>query len=338
MEDRHPARMQNLTELLTSTLLGTPVWGWLVFATIVVVLLVLDLGVLHKDDKPIAPTESLLLSAGYIGIALLFGVGVWLQLGPQAGMNYYTAFLVEKSLSMDNVFVIALVFSVLAIPSHLQHRVLFWGILGVIVMRGLLIGMGAALVSQFSWILYLFGAFLVYTGIKMWALAEVQHDMAGSPLLGWLRRHLRLTDGLRGNRFWVSEPATDGSGVKLHATPLLLALILVELFDLVFAVDSVPATFAITTDPFIVYTSNIFAILGLRALYFALATLIERFRYLKYALALVLVFIGSKIFLVGFIGKFPPALSLGITGGLLAGGVLWSLWKTRGDGGMMPAK
>ena len=329
--------MQTLIELLSSSLLGTPVWAWAACAGIVVVLLVLDLGVLHRHDKPIAPAESLALSAGYIGIALLFGLGVWLQLGPQAGLNYYTAFLVEKSLSMDNVFVIALVFSVLAIPAQLQHRVLFWGILGVIVMRGLLIGLGSALVTQFSWVLYLFGAFLVWTGIKMWRMADVQHDMAGSPLLGWLRRHLRLTDSLRGNRFWVREPAADGTGIKLHATPLLLALLLVELFDLVFAVDSVPATFAITTDPFIVYTSNIFAILGLRALYFALAALVERFRYLKYALALVLVFIGSKIFLVGFIGKFPPLLSLGITAGLLAGGVMWSLWKTRHDRGIMPA-
>lgn len=328
--------MQTLTELFSGTLMGTPVWAWLAFAAIVIVLLVLDLGVLHRNDKPIAPAESLALSAGYIGIALLFGLGVWLQLGPQAGLNYYTAFLVEKSLSMDNVFVIALVFSVLAIPAQLQHRVLFWGILGVIVMRGLLIGLGAALVSQFHWVLYLFGAFLIWTGIKMWRMAAVPHDLSGSPLMGWVRRHLRMTDGLRGNRFWVREPAADGSGIRLHATPLLLALLLVELFDLVFAVDSVPATFAITTDPFIVYTSNIFAILGLRALYFALAALVDRFRYLKYALALVLVFIGSKIFLVGFIGKFPPLLSLAITGGLLAGGVMWSLWKTRRDGGIMP--
>jgi tellurite resistance protein TerC len=149
-----------------------------------------------------------------------------------------------------------------------------------------------------------------------------------------LRKHLRITEGLRGNRFWSREATADGKAIALHATPLLLALLLVELFDLVFAVDSVPATFAITTDPFIVYTSNIFAILGLRALYFALAALVDRFRYLKYALALVLVFIGSKIFLVGFIGKFPPLLSLGITGGLLAGGVIWSLWKTRGERGI----
>ncbi len=329
--------MQNLIELTAGNWLGTPVWAWLVFAGIVIVLLVLDLGLLHKAERPIQPAESLLLSAGYISVALAFGAGVWMQLGPQAGLDYYTAFLVEKSLSMDNVFVIALVFSALAIPAHLQHRVLFWGILGVIVLRGVLIGVGAALVSQFHWVLYVFGAFLLWTGIKMWRLAEQQHDLTHSALMVWLRKHLRLTEGLRGNRFWSREATADGKGVALHATPLFLALLLVELFDLVFAVDSVPATFAITTDPFIVYTSNIFAILGLRALYFALAALVDRFRYLKYALALVLVFIGSKIFLVGFIGKFPPLLSLGITGGLLAGGVIWSLWKTRGDRGIMPS-
>jgi tellurite resistance protein TerC len=323
------AHMQT-TQMLTSTLLGTPIWAWTVFAAIVIVLLVLDLGLLHRTDRPISSAESLVLSAGYITVALLFGVGVWLQLGPQAGIDYYTAFLVEKSLSMDNVFVIAMVFSVLAIPPQLQYRVLFWGILGVIVMRGVLIGLGAALVAQFSWLLYGFGAFLIYTGVQMWRFADHQHDLSGSALLNWLRNHLRLSNGLRGNRFWVREPAADGSGLRLHATPLLLALLLVELFDLVFAVDSVPATFAITTDPFIVYTSNIFAILGLRALYFALAALVERFRYLKYALALVLVFIGTKIFLVSWLGKFPPLLSLSITAGLLAGGVIWSLWKTRG--------
>jgi tellurite resistance protein TerC len=318
-----------IDQMLSAPLLGTPAWAWLTFAAIVIVLLVLDLGLLHRTDRPVATGESLLLSAGYITVAVIFGLGVWLQLGPKAGLEYYTAFLVEKSLSMDNVFVIAMVFGVLAIPPRLQYRVLFWGILGVIVMRGLLIGLGTALVAQFGWLLYGFGAFLIYTGVQMWRYVEHQHNLADSPLLTWLRKHLRLTDGLRGNRFWIREPAADGSGLRLHATPLLLALLLVELFDLVFAVDSVPATFAITTDPFIVYTSNIFAILGLRALYFALAALVERFRYLKYALALVLVFIGSKIFLVSWLGKFPPLLSLGITAALLAGGVIWSLWKTR---------
>jgi tellurite resistance protein TerC len=255
---------------------------------------------------------------------------VWWYMGSQSGMDYYTGFLIEKSLSMDNVFVIALIFTFFAIPRQYQHRVLFWGILGVIVLRAIMIGLGATLVSQFSWVLYLFGAFLIFTGIKMWIIADHVPDIANNPLLRFLKRHMRVTDGLRGNAFWVQEPDPASGKVVRFATPLLLALVLVEFVDLVFAVDSVPAIFAITTDPFIVYTSNIFAILGLRALYFALAAMIHRFKYLKYALALVLVFIGAKIFLVGITGKIPPAISLSVTFGLIAGGVLVSLWKTRG--------
>jgi tellurite resistance protein TerC len=285
--------------------MGKPAWVWLTFVGIVVALLAFDLGVLHKDDKEIGVRESLLLSAGYISVALLFGAWVWWYLGAQSGMDYYTGFMIEKSLSMDNVFVIALIFSFFAIPRQYQHRVLFWGILGVIVLRAIMIGLGATLVSQFSWVLYLFGAFLIFTGIKMWIIADHMPDIANNPLLKFLKRHMRVTDGLRGNAFWVRETDPKTGKLERFATPLFLALVLVEFVDLIFAVDSVPAIFAITTDPFIVYTSNIFAILGLRALYFALAAMIHRFKYLKYALALVLVFIGSKIFLVGIIGKIP---------------------------------
>ncbi|PXW98219.1 tellurite resistance protein TerC [Sphaerotilus hippei] len=329
--------MEFLLAVLTADFLGKPAWVWLTFIGIVVALLAFDLGVLHRDDHEIGVRESLLLSAGYISAALLFGAWVWWYLGAQSGMDYYTGFMIEKSLSMDNVFVIALVFSFFAIPRRHQHRVLFWGILGVIVLRALMIGLGAALVSQFSWLLYLFGAFLVVTGIKMWVLADHVPDIANNPLLKFLKRHVRVTDSLRGKAFWVREidPATGRT--ERFATPLLLALMLVEFVDLIFAVDSVPAIFAITTDPFIVYTSNIFAILGLRALYFALAAMIHRFKYLKYALALVLVFIGSKIFLVGIIGKIPAGISLGVTFSLIAGGVLVSLWKTRGQGAVEPA-
>jgi tellurite resistance protein TerC len=209
--------------------------------------------------------------------------------------------------------------------------VLFWGILGVIVLRALMIGLGAALVQKFAWILYVFGGFLVITGVKMWLAADEEPDIAHNPLLKFLRRRMRVTDGLRGNAFVVREPHPATGQPVLWATPLLLALVLVETADLIFAVDSVPAIFAITTDPFIVYTSNIFAILGLRALYFALAAMIHRFYYLKYALALVLVFIGAKIFLVGIVGKIPAVVSLSVTLGLIAGGVLYSLWKTRQD-------
>ena len=323
--------MEHLLPFLAVDFLGKPAWVWLAFVGIVVALLAFDLGVLHKDDKEIGVRESLLLSGGYISVALLFGAWVWWYLGAQSGMDYYTGFMIEKSLSMDNVFVIALIFSFFAIPRQYQHRVLFWGILGVIVLRAIMIGLGATLVSQFSWVLYLFGAFLIFTGIKMWVIADHMPDIANNPLLRFLKRHMRVTDGLRGNAFWVRENDPATGTLERYATPLLLALVLVEFVDLIFAVDSVPAIFAITTDPFIVYTSNIFAILGLRALYFALAAMIHRFKYLKYALALVLVFIGSKIFLVGIIGKIPAVVSLSVTLGLIAGGVAVSLWKTRGQ-------
>ena len=322
--------MDALIATLATDFIGKPAWVWLAFIGIVVTLLAFDLGVLHRDDHEIGVRESLLLSAGYIGAAVVFGAWVWWYLGAQSGMDYYTGFMIEKSLSMDNVFVIALIFSFFAIPRQYQHRVLFWGILGVIVLRAIMIGLGATLVSQFSWVLYLFGAFLIFTGIKMWVIADNMPDIANNPLLKFLKRHMRLTDGLRGNAFWVREPDPATGKLVRHATPLFLALVLVEFVDLIFAVDSVPAIFAITTDPFIVYTSNIFAILGLRALYFALAAMIHRFTYLKYALALVLVFIGSKIFLVGIVGKVPPSISLSVTLGLIAGGVVVSLWKTRG--------
>ena len=314
---------------MNTPFLGKDAWIWLVFIGIVVTLLAFDLGVLHKDDHEIGVKESLLLSSGYISVALMFGAWVWWYLGAQSGMEYMTGFLIEKSLSMDNVFVIALIFTYFAIPRKYQHRVLFWGILGVIFLRAIMIGLGATLVSEFSWVLYLFGAFLVVTGIKMWIIADHMPDIANNPLLKFLRKRMRVTPNIEGNAFFVhrADPVT-GKSVR-WATPLFLALCLIEFVDLVFAVDSVPAIFAITTDPFIVYTSNIFAILGLRALYFALAAMIHRFKYLKYALALVLVFIGSKIFLVGIIGKIPPVFSLSVTVALIAGGVMVSMWKTR---------
>jgi tellurite resistance protein TerC len=325
--------MDMLFDFFVADWLGKPVWLWFTFIGIVISLLAFDLGVLNKDDHEIGVRESLYLSAGYISVALLFGGWVWYYFGAQSGKEYLTGFFVEKSLSLDNVFVISLIFSYFAIPRIYQHRVLFWGILGVIVLRAIMIGLGAALVSNFSWILYVFGAFLLFTGVKMLVVADKEMEIGENAMLRFLRRHLRVTDTLHGHHFVVTQPhPTTGKPVK-WATPLLLALILVEFADLIFAVDSVPAIFAITQDPFLVYTSNIFAILGLRALYFALAAMVHRFHYLKYALALVLVFIGAKIFLVNIIGKFPPELSLTVTLGLLAGGVFYSLWKTRGEAG-----
>ncbi len=322
--------MEHVQFFINNDLMGAPVWTWLTFAAIVIALLAFDLGVLHKEDKEIGVSESLLLSGGYIGMGLVFGAWVWWYFGATSGMDYYTGFLIEKSLSMDNVFLIAVIFGFFAIPRALQHRVLFWGIMGVIVLRALMIGLGATLVSEFSWVLYLFGLFLLATGVKMLFMSEKPVDLATNPVLRWIKRHLNVTPDLHGNRFWVRQADPDKPGqMAWFATPLFLALVMIELADLVFAVDSVPAIFAITQDPFIVYTSNIFAILGLRALYFALAAMIHRFKYLKYALALVLIFIGAKIFLVGIIGKIPAVVSLSVTFGLIAGGVLYSMMRTR---------
>jgi tellurite resistance protein TerC len=316
---------------LQADFLGQATWLWLVFIVVVVSLLAFDLGVLHRDDREIGVTESLWLSAGYIAAAAVFGGWLWWQLGADRGIEYFTGYIIEKSLSMDNVFVIAMIFSFFAIPRQFQHRVLFWGILGVVVLRAIMIGLGAALVSEFSWVLYLFGAFLVLTGIKMLWMADHTPDLENNVLLKALRKLMRVTPQLRGNAFFVREPHPATGATVTWATPLFLALCMVEFVDLVFAVDSVPAILAITDDTFIVYTSNIFAILGLRALYFALAAMIHRFAYLKYALALVLMFIGSKIFLVNIIGKIPAVVSLSVTAILIAGGVVVSLWKTRGQ-------
>jgi tellurite resistance protein TerC len=329
--------MDALLDLIQTPVMGKAAWIWLSFMGVVLTTLALDLGLLNKQDKEIGITQSLVLSAGYFSVALAFGAWVWWFMGAQSGTEFFTGFLIEKSLSMDNVFVIALIFSFLAIPRQFQHRVLFWGILGVLVLRGIMIALGAALVHEFSWVLYIFGAFLVVTGIKMWWAADHVPDIANNPLLKFLRKHLRVTPTLEGNAFIVhrQDPAT-GKVVR-WVTPLFLALCLVEFVDLIFAVDSVPAILAISDDPFIVYTSNIFAILGLRALYFALAAMIHRFQYLKYALAMVLVFIGSKIFLVNFGIKLPASISLGVTLGLILGGVAVSLWKTRDQGSQAAA-
>ncbi|THV24990.1 TerC family protein [Peteryoungia ipomoeae] len=320
-------------DFLWIDVLGKPAWMWLTFVAVVLFLLALDLGVLHKDSREIGIKESFALSAFYITLGLAFGGWIWFQSGQQAGLEYLTGFVVEKSLAMDNIFVIAMIFSYFSVPRAYQHRVLLWGILGVIVLRGIMIGAGAAIVENYSWVLYLFAAFLIITGIKMLMTADQEYDVASNPVLTFLRKRLPVTDGLRGEKFIVREPDPKSGRMKRYVTPLFLALVMVELADVIFAVDSIPAIFAITTDPYIVYTSNIFAILGLRALYFALSALIHRFAYLKYALAVVLIFIGSKIFLADMLGlaKVPPVVSLTVTLGILAAGILGSLWATRND-------
>lgn len=321
-------------EFLLSNFLGTPTWMWAVFISLVLGLLALDLGVLHKNSKEIGVRESLLMSGFYILIGLAFGGWIWYQSGEQSAMEYVTGFVVEKSLAMDNIFIIAMIFSYFAIPRQYQHRVLLWGILGVIVLRGIMIAGGAAIVENFHWVLYLFAAFLVFTGLKM--LFSADHDEAdigNNRILKFLRSRLPVTEKLHGEKFFVKETDEATGRLKTSVTPLFLALIMVEIADLIFAVDSIPAIFAITTDPFIVYTSNIFAILGLRALYFALAALIHRFAYLKYALAAVLVFVGSKIFVADMLGiaKIPPAVSLGVTVAILVTGIIGSLIATRNE-------
>ena len=318
-------------DFLFSLFLGQPLWLWFAFVGIVIALLALDLGVLNKTDHEIGVAESLKLSALYIGLGVAFGGFVWYQIGQQAAAEYMTAFVVEKTLALDNVFVIALIFTYFAVPRIYQHRVLFWGILGVIVLRGIMIGLGATLVSQYSWVLYIFAVFLIATGVKMLLIKDKEMDLDSNPILRFMKRRFNVTDKLHGNAFFVKQPHPKTGKMVQFMTPLFLALVLVEFADLVFAVDSVPAVFAITTDPYIVYTSNIFAILGLRALYFALAAVLHRFHYLKYALSVLLIFIGSKIFIADLMGweKFPAAWSLGITFTILGAGIVYSLWKSR---------
>jgi tellurite resistance protein TerC len=319
-----------LQSFLLQSFLGKPVWMWMSFLGLVLALLVLDLGLFHRKTREIGVRESLAMSAFYIVTGLAFGVWVWHAIGAQAGSEYFTGFLVEKTLALDNIFVISLIFSSFAIPAVYQHRVLFWGILGVIVLRAIMIGLGATLVSEFSWLLYIFAAFLIATGIKMLVIEDKLPDVEKNPILKFMRRHMRITPALQGERFFVRLPDANTGSTVLWATPLFIALVMIEIVDLIFAVDSVPAIFAITTDPFVVYTSNIFAILGLRALYFALAAVIDRFRYLKQALALVLVFIGSKIFIADVMGweKFPANVSLFVTLAIIAAGLVYSLVRS----------
>ena len=317
-------------EFLVVEWMGKPAWMWAGFLVVVAALLAFDLGILHRKAHEIGVRESLLLSAFYIAVALLFGAWVWVRLGADSGLDYLTGYAIEKSLAMDNVFVIAMIFSAFGIPRLHQHRVLFWGVLGVIVLRAVMIAAGAALISRYEWVLFVFAGFLIFTGGRMMATSPAEEAATGQGLVNWLRRHMPVTDQLHGSRFFVHERNSAGRMIW-HATPLFLALVTIEFADVIFAVDSVPAIFAITTDTFIVYTANIMAILGLRALYFALAAMVHRFHYLKYALALVLVFIGGKIFWNQIVGKVDPAISLGVTLAMILGGIFYSLWKTRKD-------
>lgn len=316
---------------MSATFMNQPVWMWLVFAVIVVVILVLDLGVMNRKEHEIGAKESLVFSACYISIGLLYGLWIWYILGQVRAAEYFTGFIVEETLSIDNIFVMALLFSFFQVPRLYQHRVLFWGILGAIIMRGLMIGVGAALVTRFEWILDVFAVFLIFTGFKMMCGTDKPADVGRNPILVFIHKHFRVTKELHGHNFFVRQPVREGGRKVLWITPLFLCLLMIEFADVIFAIDSVPAIFMITKDPLIVYTSNIFAILGLRSLYFVLAAMITRFHYLKYALALLLIFIGSKAFIAPLMGleKFPIGVSLVITFVILGSGIGYSLWKTK---------
>ncbi|MFN8833585.1 MAG: TerC family protein [Alphaproteobacteria bacterium] len=316
---------------MTEVTVENSLWIWGIFIFVVLTLLILDLGVFHKKDREIGFKESLWMSAFYILMALFFGVWVWYIKGLDSFAEYITGFLVEKSLALDNIFLISLVFSSLSIPLKYQHRVLFWGILGVIVLRAIMIGLGVQIITRFEWILYIFAAFMILTGIKMFFMSNKPVEISQNVLLIWMRNHLNITDKLHEQKFFVYQSIGQSKTPKLFVTPLFISLVMVEFIDLIFAVDSIPAIFAITQDPYIVYTSNIFAILGLRALYFALASIIDRFYYLKYALAAVLIFIGSKIFIADAfnLAKIPPMLSLAITFTILLSGILCSFIKEK---------
>ena len=309
---------------------GTP-WLWGSFAAIIAVMLAIDLLLQgRKSEQTMTFRQAACWSLVWITLALLFNLGFWYYLSETAGravadpqaLAFLTGYLIEKALAVDNVFVWLMLFSYFAVPANLQRRVLIYGVLGAIILRTIMIFAGSWLISQFAWLLYVFGAFLLFTGIKMALTKDDGTAIGDKPLVKWLRSHLRVTDNLEGEHFFVRR-----NGV-LFATPLLLVLILVELSDVIFAVDSIPAIFAITTDPFIVLTSNLFAILGLRAMYFLLANVAARFSMLKYGLSVILIFIGFKMLIVDFY-HIPIAISLSVVAGILIVTLLINTWVNR---------
>lgn len=299
-----------------------PLWLWIAFNLFVLGLLTLDLGVFHRKAHAVGLKEAALWSAGWIALALAFNAALSLWQGPEVGLQFLTGYLIEKSLSVDNIFVFVLLFSAFAVPPVYQHRVLFWGVLGALVMRGALIALGATLIAAVHWIFYVFGAFLVVSGLRMAVRREAEVHPRENPLERLARRIFPVTDGYEGQRLFVRR------GRRLWATPLLIALLLIESTDLLFALDSIPAIFAVTSDPFVVYTSNVFAILGLRSLYFLLAGSIQRFTYLHLGLAAILVFVGAKMLLADVV-HIPIALSLGVIAAVLAATVAASLLRER---------
>jgi tellurite resistance protein TerC len=305
--------------------IGSPA-AWLGFTALVVALLVLDLAVFHRKAHEVKVREALIWSVVWVALAVSFGIGLYFWSGPEPALEFFTGYLIEKALSVDNLFVFLVIFSYFAVPPEFQHRVLFWGILGAMVMRAIFIFAGTALLSQFHALIYVFGGFLLFTGVKLLLHRDAEVHPERNPLFRWFQRVIPTVSSYRDGRFTVIENG------RRFATPLLLVLIAVEASDIVFAVDSVPAIFGVTEDPFIIFTSNIFAILGLRALYFVLAGAMERFHHLKVGLALVLVFIGGKMVL-SWLFHVPIGVSLGIVVLLLAGAIVASLLRPQPPGG-----
>ena len=306
-------------------------WMWGGFGIFVLLMLAVDMFLLDRNGaQKVSAKEALIWSFVWFAMAMLFGGALWGWLDHTAGrevadtkvMEYLTGYLLEKTLAMDNIFVFVMIFTYFSVPMQYQKRVLVYGVLGAIVLRALMIVMGAWLIAKFHWVLYVFGAFLLVTGIKMFVFADHEPDLANNPLLKWVKKHMRITQEYHGDKFWIMK-----NGVRWF-TPMFLVLVLIEFSDVIFALDSIPAIFAITSDPFIVFTSNIFAILGLRALYFLLADMAERFHLLKFGLAVVLMFVGTKMLIVEWF-KIPVAVSLGVIAAVIGTSILLSLLATR---------
>jgi tellurite resistance protein TerC len=297
--------------------IGTP-WLWFGFVAFVLAMLALDLGVFHKKDHEISVKEALTWTGVWVSLAMLFNAGIYFWFGSQHALEFLSGYVIEKALSVDNIFVFIVIFTAFAVPAELQPRVLLWGIVGALLLRAVFVVLGAALLSRFHWLGYVFGAFLVFTGIKLLVQREGEVDPRANPLFGLFRRVLPAVAEFHEGHFTIVQAG------KRYATPLLLVLIAVETTDIVFALDSIPAIFAVTRDPFIVFTSNIFAILGLRALYFALAGMMDKFRYLKFGLALVLMFVGIKMLLAG-VYEIPIWASLAVIAVVLTASVVASL-------------
>lgn len=299
------------------------IWPWVGFTIFVFAMLALDLGVFHRNSHEVSVKEAAIWSVVWVSLALSFNVGLYFWQGGDVALKFLTGYLIEKSLSVDNIFVFVLIFSYFQVPAKYQHRVLFWGVFGALVMRAILIFVGAALIERFEWIIYVFGAFLIYTGLKMFRQGETHLDPDNNPVVKLVRKVLPVTSEYHGEHFFTRHAG------KLMATPLFLVLVLVEASDLIFAVDSIPAIFAVTTDTFLVYTSNVFAILGLRSLYFVLAGVVDKFYYLKYGLAVILTFVGSKMLIIALGYHVPTPVSLAVIIGVLVIAIIASLRRAK---------